>query len=149
MPTGQEVCLQPAFEHVFAQHLHHPSAPAEPHIRRASVLFPLPRGHLQGVVQFVRDEFVGCEDAEVLRILHNDVTQPSAQRLRRAVLHRSRSGHIDGVVAERRQVEVFEQIAAIGMRIHSHAEVACRTESGDLREQPSVAVEELFWLVAP
>ena len=56
--------------------------------------------------------------------------------------------HSDGIVAEIRQVECFEQSAAVCMRIRPHAPITLGSEFGKLWEKCASGVKQLFGLVA-
>ena len=57
-------------------------------------------------------------------------------------------GDRDRVVAEIGQIEIHDELAAVGVRIGAHPPVALGGERGQLRDEPAVLVEELLRPVA-
>ena len=57
-------------------------------------------------------------------------------------------GHLDGIIAKVGQAQIFEQHAAVGVRIGAHAPLAFRRQRGHLSFESAILIEQLLGLVA-
>ena len=77
-----------------------------------------------------------------------DVSQERAEDLRRLTRRRGRLWDVDRVVAEVREDEVAQQLAAVRVRVRAHPALALRRERGKLGDERPALVEELLGPVA-
>ena len=124
VPPGEQIALQPAEQRVLREHLHDPPIARElaavgilrQHVRHPGFLARFVDG-----LQPVRRRLVRAEDAEVGRVVLHDIAKVLAERFGVLVHRRAPGGHVDGVLAEVGQLEVFAQQPAVGMRVGAHA----------------------------
>ena len=148
VPSGEQVPLEPALALVLAQHLHDAASSRQVLIDRPDLGIPL----LVGVLVHVRGEPVGCrligpENAEVLLVVPDDVSQPGSENARRFRRGLPRRGDLDRVVAEVRKAQFATQQAAVGVRCCAHPKLAVRCQLGDLRHRSAGVVEQLLRVV--
>ena len=150
MPAGEQVAFQPALAQMFAQHLHDAAVGAEVDVDLLDLGHPLLAGHFQHGFETVRGGLVRAEHTKIPAIeieLHH-VAQVFSEVARGFSLDAAGLRQGDGVVAEVRQRQRTQQLAAIGMRVGAHASVAGRGKSRQLLAELAVPVEQLLWPVA-
>src|SRR5262249_39086985 len=148
VPTRQQVALEPALALVLGEHFDDASFWGLVLVGRQPGGHPLPVGHLEDGAQAVRLRLVGAEDAEARRVAAYDVPQPDAEDARRLAERRAGSGDLDGVIAEVRDGEVAEELAAVRVRVRAHPARPPRGKLGQLRHEAAVLAEELLGAVA-
>src|SRR6266700_6000242 len=101
---------------MLAQHLHHTSIRREVVITSNDGFYPAAVLDLEDVAQAIRVGFVRAEEPEValLFVAREDVAHHFAELTRGLVMLGGRLFHVDGIVGERRQVQVNQQLAAVG-----------------------------------
>ena len=99
-------------------------------------------------IELVGRGLVGPEDAEVRHVPAHGVAQEAPQRPRVLGFRGARLVDGDGVVSEIRRAEGFAHQPAVGVRIGAHASCALRRERLQLRNQPSLVVEQLVRAIA-
>ena len=149
VPARQEIALEPPLAEMLGEDLQHAALGCETLVGRLHLGFPRARRDVEDVAETVRRRLVGAEDAEVVRVPHDDVAHEGAEHAHRFARRGSGRGHLHGVVAKVRQDEVAEELAAVCVRVRAHPSVAHRRESGELVSKPSSLVEELLGPVAP
>ena len=147
--AGQQVTLQPTLALVFGEHLDHPAGPSQVFVDLGTeeLRVPLLVGRFEDRLQSVRRGLVRPEDPEVVRIEPHHIGEPLPEHPGRFGDGRTGRGHLHGVVAEVRQPQVFEQQAAIGVRVVAHPQVAARGQTGHPRLQRAVVVKQLLGAV--
>ena len=116
---GEQISLEPAFAHVFAEHLHDAAVNAEIGVISLDVGHPFLTGDLINGLQAVRSGFVGPKQPEILLVeieLH-DVAQKCSKYPRCLRLNLAGLGHRDGIVVKVRHRQRLQQFAAVGMRV--------------------------------
>ena len=149
MAPAQEVALEPALAQMFAQDLEDPTVAGDVVVvgyRRADEAAVL---DLEDGAEAVRVDLVGAEESEVSlsSVAGEGVAQKLAQLAGRLVELRGGLLDFQRVAAEVGQVEVFEDPAAVGVWVRAHATVASRGVGGQLGDQATLLVEELFGTV--
>ena len=148
MAACQQVSLEPALAHMLAQDLHDTSVGREVIVAGHRLGVPCSVRGFEDRTQPVRDRLVRAHDPEVVGILLHDVAEVGAHDARRLARRRARARHLDGVVAEVWKPQVYQQLAAVGVRVRAHPAIPRRRQAGELVHQPARAVEELFDVVA-
>lgn len=126
VPAGQQVAFQPSLAHVFGEHLHDAAIGGQ--VLVVGGLFCLPG--LVGLVehrgQAVRRGLVGSHQAEVVGVGGDHIAQIGAEYPGRLAGGGGRIGHVDGVVRDRREVQLTQQRTAVGVWVCAHPPVADR-----------------------
>ena len=123
MPAGEQIALEPALAEMLAQHLHHAAVLGEMNVIGLDAFHPDALGHLEHGIEPVRGGLVRSHDAEIprLRVELDDVAQEFSELARGLADRAAGAGHVDGILAEIRQLQLALQQAAIGVRIGAHA----------------------------
>ena len=116
VPAGQQVALEPALAEMLGQHLDDAALRRQAVVGRLELRVPDAVRDAEDVAEAVRRRLVRAEDAEVLLVPHDDVLQEPAEDARRLARRRPRRVDLDRVVAEVREREVAEQLAAVCVR---------------------------------
>ena len=103
---------------------------------------------LEDVTETVRGGLVGAEEPERLRIPDDQLTQEGAEPARRLGRARARPLDGDGELAKVGQDEVLEQLAAVRVRVRTHATLADGGKRAQLGQQAAAVVEQLLRAIA-
>ena len=145
VPPGEQITFEPALALVFAQNLHDATQALDVVVVRGGV-------HLDAVGEFkdgipaVRRRLVGAKDAKIagvgveLEYVANELPL-FARGLR---IDRPRFGHVHRISLKVRQVQVFQQQAAIGMGVGTHAPLSLRGQFRQFGPQPAGRIEEIL-----
>src|SRR2546421_5532827 len=134
---------------MFAEYFHHPP------VGRNMIVTRDDRFHRRAILdgkdvpEAIRIGLVRTEETEILLpgVSRKGVSQQLAELASRLVALGCRAGHFQSIVRKRRQIEVDQELASIGMGIGSHATLPCGCECGELRDQTTSLVEHFFWVI--
>src|SRR5208283_3717205 len=151
VPATQDITLQPSFDGMLAQHLHHASIRSE--LAAISVLgkvFSEPDffGHLVDRFETVRLRFVRTKDTEAVRIQSHHFAKEVTQGRNVPRQSGSRLLDIDLRTPEVGHVERLPQQTAVSDGIGAHASRSLRGESLQFWNQPTGLVKQLIGFVA-
>ena len=143
VPTGQEVALEPALAGVLRQHLDHPAAGGEVLVEPGD----LPREDLVGdgvhAVEAVGRRLVRSEDAEVVRVVADDVHEIFAQHPGRLVRRAARGAHGDGVGTEVGKPQGTLEQPPVGVGVGAHPPHPLGSEGPELGRESALVIEQL------
>ena len=148
MPARQQVTLEPALAKMLAQHFHDAAVGREVVVDRQRFRQPGPVGHIEDRTEAVRDRFIWPHQAEVARIVGDDVAEKLSQDLGRLVKGGPGLVDLDRVVAEVRKPQLLGQFAAVRVRIRAHPALAGRRQCRQLGLKGAVFVEQFLRTVA-
>src|SRR5579864_6742840 len=57
--------------------------------------------------------------------------------------------HVNGIISECWQVQVYQEFATVGIGIGSHTTVLLRGKCGEFSNQAALLIEEVLWMIAP
>src|SRR2546425_4130601 len=103
----------------------------------------------EDIPETIRIGLVRTEKAEVLLpgVSLKGVSQQLAELASRLMALRRRPGHFKRIVSKGRQIQIDQELSAIGMRIGSHATITRGCECGELRDQTTGLVEHFLWMI--
>ncbi|MNL60824.1 hypothetical protein D3C87_1846690 [compost metagenome] len=112
-------------------------------MRFLDFIHPLAFGHFKHRTQAVRHRFIRSENSEVavLFVERYNLFQVFAQYRHILCNDLPRNGVIECIVAEIGFVQVFNQVAGVRYRIHSHTSVASRQDFSKLCIQTAILVK--------
>ena len=151
LAAGEQVALQPALAHVLGEHgVHDPAGVGQILVARLDVGVPHAGGGLEHGGQAVGFALIRAKDAEVFGrlVFLDDVPDVCAQHEHVLGLDGTGSGQVHAVLAEVRQLQVPQELAAVGVRVGAHAVVAHRGQGLEVGAELALLGEELFGLIA-
>src|SRR5215813_7909782 len=108
---------------MLTEHFHHTSIGRNMIIYRQHLIHKAAILDLKDISQTIRVRFIGAKEAKVLLIgiAHKDVTHELTQLTRRFMVFCGWLCHFNGIVFNGWEIQIYKELAAIGMRIGSHA----------------------------
>src|SRR5947209_19791859 len=150
MSSCKEVAFQPTLTEVFREHLHHPPKMRYMIIRRKRLPHKAAVLYLKNSPQAVGVRFIGTEETEIvlLGVSRKDVSHHLTQQSCCLETLRSRLLDFNGVFRKVRQVQVYQQFAAVGVWIGPHTPVPLGGVLCQFRNQMSMLIKQFLQMVA-
>src|SRR5215469_2498426 len=134
---------------VLAEHFHHTPIRRDMIVNQDDGFHRTAILNRKDIPEAIRVGLVGTEEAEVRLpgISGKRVSQQLAELARRLMALCSRPGHLKRIISEWRQIQIDQQLAAIGVWIGSHAASTCRRQFSERWDQAALLVERFFWVI--
>src|SRR5229473_8147325 len=135
---------------MLAQHLHDPAIGREVVINRDDFLLKGAVFHLENISKAIRIGFIGTEEAKILLfgVSRKNVPHQLAKLSSVPIVRRGGLFDFNCIFRKVRQVQVYQQLPAIGMWIGPHSTITFWCQGRKFRDETSLLVKKLFWFVA-